>query len=105
MKKLSFDWKVTDNYIDFDEPDTEKAIKAEIVEIGRFKAKDFVGTKYDVRMQLKPVLGKFYDKWMSIGLFATDEEKEFIEYEFAESFIGVGDYSFGFNVQFELFRE
>ena len=56
-------------------------------------------------MHLKPVLGKFYDKWLSIGLFATDEEKEFIEYEKAESFIGVGDYSFGFNVQFELYRE
>ena len=103
LNQLTFDWKVTDNYIYFDEPETEKAIKAEVVEIGRFHAKDFNNTNWDVKLKLIPVLGKFYDDWMSIGgLFTSDVEKEYIEYNDVESFPGFGEYAFGFNVQLTL---
>ena len=61
MEGLTFDWKLTDNYIDFDEPETDKAVKAAVVEVGRFNTKDFENVLWDVKLKLEPVLGKFYD--------------------------------------------
>ena len=99
LSKLTFDWKVTDNFIDFDEPNTERAVKAEVVEIGRFHAKNFPNVKALVTVSLKPVIGKFYDNWMSIGLFSSDVEDEFIEYIDLLSLQSQSDYSFGFVTQ------
>ena len=38
MENAVLSIKTSDNYIDFSEPDTEKALKARLVEIGRVRA-------------------------------------------------------------------
>ena len=76
-----------------------------MVEIGRFHARNFPNVKYDVTIPLKPVLGKFYDDWLSIGLFSSDVEQEFIEYVTSEALATSSEYAFGFVTQLKLFKE
>ena len=39
MSGVTFNLRVSDNYIDFNEKETEDAIKARLLDVGRFRAK------------------------------------------------------------------
>ena len=103
MKRVTLAMGILDRFVDFNEPDTEKAVKPRAYEIGQLTIAESLGTNFNFDNKLKQNEATFYDDQWSIGLFnSAGVSRNFLSWESYTNLATKTDRPVGLSINFQL---
>ena len=92
---------ILDRFVDFNEPDTEKAVKPRAYEIGQLTLSETLGSHFNFDNKLKLNDVTFYDDQYSIGLFnSAGVNRNFLSWESYANLATQTDRPVGLSINF-----